>query len=134
MQVASSPHPPRDRLAAAFLLVLMAIGSFALWVGIPAAALYAASRLSDSIGSHLALGLPLSLASMVAFGAFLIWLNRLYLRITIPWAVAEAEADEDPRRLRGPLEPLLVGSLLVALIGFVVWFFVFAENPNTAAF
>ena len=32
-------------------------------------------------------------------------------------------------RLRGPLEPLLVGSLVVALIALFAWFFLLAENP-----
>jgi hypothetical protein len=101
-----------------------------LWIGVPAAALYVSGQLTSTRGGHVIIALPLTLVAMVAFGAFLIWLNRLYLRITIPWAVAEADEDEDPRRLRGPLEPLLVGSLLVALVVLFIWFFVFAQNPG----
>jgi hypothetical protein len=43
---------------------------------------------------------------------------------------ADYEDDEDePRPMRGPLEPLLAASLVIALVALVVWFFVFAENP-----
>jgi hypothetical protein len=36
--------------------------------------------------------------------------------------------------MRGPLEPLLAASLLIALVTLVVWFFVLAENPPPIAF
>jgi hypothetical protein len=32
--------------------------------------------------------------------------------------------------VRGPLEPMLIVSFLVALVALCVWFFVFAENPS----
>lgn len=118
-----------DRLAAGFLLVLMAIGSFALWIGVPYATLWASSKLVDSLAGHFVVALPMTLAAMVAWGAGLFWLNALYLRVTGFFDEPE-DPDEPPRRVRGPLEPILVGSLVIALVALFVWFFAFAENPS----
>ena len=68
---------------------------------------------------------------MGLFGAFLVWLNGLYMRVTGVIAAYEAEEKEfgpgaAPRYLRGPLETLLVSSLVLAIIALFVWFFVFA--------
>lgn len=124
------PTPPhqrsRDGPAAAFLLVLMAAGSLALWIGVPAGCLWVASKLADSLAGHFVIALPMTLVGMVLWGAGLFWLNGLYLRVAGFW---EEDGDEPPRRLRGPLEPLLVGSLAIALVALFVWFFAFAENP-----
>ena len=59
----------------------------------------------------------------------LFWLNGLYLRVTGFWEAFE-DPDEPPRRLRGPLESLLVGSLYLAVVAFLIWFFAFARNPQ----
>jgi hypothetical protein len=118
-----------ERLAAGFLLVLMTAGSFALWIAVPAGALWASAQVVDSLAGHFLVSLPVTLAAMIAWGTGLFWLNTLYLRITGFFDEPE-DPDEPPRRLRGPLEPILVGSLVIALITLVVWFFVFAENPS----
>jgi len=120
----------RDRVAAAFLLVLMMIGSFLLWIGVPAGSLYLAAQLVDSLAMHFVVALPLTLAAMVTWGSGLFWLNGLYLRITGFFDEPE-DPDEPPRRIRGPLEPILIGSMFAALIALFVWFFVFAENPSS---
>jgi hypothetical protein len=122
---------PVDRLAAGFLLVLLALGSLALWVVVPAGWLWVASKLTNSGTSHFAasiLGMPVAI---IAFGVVLAWINRLYMRVR--WShVPPPEADdeeEERRMLRGPLEPLLVVSLAMAIVAFVFWFFVLAEEP-----
>jgi hypothetical protein len=122
-----------DRLAAVFLLVLMAIGALVLWIGVPAGCLWAASKLTDSLAGHFVVALPLTLTGMIVWGTFLFWLNALYLRVTGVWTEPE-DPDEPPRRLRGPLEPLLVASLVVGIVALFVWFFVFAENPSVRVF
>ena len=69
---------------------------------------------------------------MIAFGLLLGWINRLYLRVTGVLARYEAEQEEfggAPRILRGPLEPLLVGSLVIALVALDVWFLLLARDP-----
>jgi hypothetical protein len=62
-------------------------------------------------------------------------LNRLYLRVTLdPAQMDEDEDDEEEGRwMRGPLEPLLVGSLLIAVAALFVWFLFMAENPQLTA-
>jgi len=119
----------RDRIAAAFLLCLLTVGSFVLWIGVPAGSLYLSSKLVDSLAGHFVLALPMTLAAMVAWGSALFWLNALYLRVTGFFDEPE-DPDEPPRRIRGPLEPILIGSMIVALVALFVWFFVFAENPS----
>jgi cytochrome b561 len=122
-----------DRVAAGFLLVLMAVGSLVLWIGVPAGSLYAAAQLTETTAQHFLLALPITLAAMILFGWLLFWINGIYLRVS---GVIEASADnemhdQDSERHppRGPLELFLVGSLVIALIAFVVWFFGFAERP-----
>ena len=122
-----------DRAAAAFLLLLMGVGALLLWVGIPAAWLWMAGKITETQAQHFmlaVLGVPVAI---IAWAKFLFWLNRLYLRVTIGAAAVEREPDDEddaPRWVRGPLEPLLVGSLLLALIVMAFWFFVLAENPG----
>jgi hypothetical protein len=137
VQTLDPTHEPvrgRDRVAASFLLVLMGLGSLALWIGIPVGCLYAASKMTDTQASHYLIALPLTLIAMIGFGAFLFWLNRLYLRITLPWLLAKTDDDEPPPRLRGPLEPLLVASMVVAVVALFAWFFFDAHNPGPEVF
>ena len=122
-----------DRAAAAFLLLLMGVGSLLLWVGIPAAWLWVAGKVTETQAQHFmlaVLGVPVAI---IAWAKFLFWLNRLYMRVTIGAAAVERDPDDEedaPRWVRGPLEPLLVGSLLIALAVMAFWFFVLAENPG----
>jgi NADH:ubiquinone oxidoreductase subunit 5 (subunit L)/multisubunit Na+/H+ antiporter MnhA subunit len=129
---AEAPVGDARRLAGVLLIAAMAIGSLALWLVVPAASLYAASKLVGTSAEEYVVGLPMTIAAMVAFGTFLVWLNRTYLRITGVLARYEAELEEvggAPPFLRGPLEPLLVTSLVVALAVLAVWFFGYAKNP-----
>ena len=122
----------RDRLASGFLLTLMAIGSLVLWIGVPAACLWVSSRITDDQTTHLQITVVLTIVGMVLFARFLFWANKLYLQILARPAEPEPreEGEEDaPRYARGPLEPILVASLVVALMALTVWFFAFAENP-----
>ena len=73
---------PIDRAVAVFLLVLMVLGSFALWIGVPAAVLYALSRVTDSTTDHYLGALVTVPLAMVACGALLFWINGLYMRVT----------------------------------------------------
>ncbi len=122
-----------DRAAAAFLLLLMGVGSLLLWVGVPAAWLWVAGKVTETQAQHFmlaVLGVPVAI---IALARFLFWLNRLYMRVTIGAAAVERDPEDEedaPRWVRGPLEPLLVGSLLLALIVMAFWFFVLAESPG----
>ena len=130
----SAKSPLRDRAAAAFLIVVMAIGSLALWTAVPALGLYAASQVTETLPAHFLVGLPLVVLGVILFARLLFWVNRLYLRVTFSARPPEEDDwDEDldqPRWARGPLEPMLVGTLGLALIALFVSFFFWAENPS----
>jgi hypothetical protein len=121
-----------DRAVAAFLWILMAVGSVAMWVGVPAAWLWVAGQITSDQAQHITLsviGVPLAI---ILWARGLFWLNRLHMRVTMPRLlreIEEAPEDEPPRIIRGPLEPLMVGSLAVAILAMAIWFFFFAETP-----
>ena len=121
-----------SRLAAAwFVLLLLAAGSLALWIGIPAGSLWVASHVTESTGLHLPIALAVMIPAMFAGGALLSWLNLLYLRITGGEVVGTGAFRV---RRKGPLEPLMVVSIVIAVICLFVWFFFVAENPNPPTF
>lgn len=119
-----------DRIAAAFLLLLLALGSLTLWIGVPVGWLWVASKITTTSTSHVFAAMVGTPVAIVAFGAVLAWINRLYLRVVRCAPIEPDDEDEGPRHVRGPLEPLLVGSLAVAVAALCVWFFVLAENPS----
>lgn len=121
-----------DRVAAALLICLMAVGSFALWTIVPLGCLWISSKVVGSSAEEYVLALPMTILAMLLLGMVLVWLNRLYLAITGVLAQYEAEEEEfgvAPRFLHGPLEPILVGSLVIALVVMFVWFFLLAKDP-----
>ena len=128
---------PRERAAGGFLIALMVIGSPVLWIGVPIASSWAAAQLTADATTHLQIVVPLTIAGMVLFARLLFWVNKLYLRILAQAAEPDWEDDPEearPRYARGPLEPILVASLVIALIALSVWFFTSAENPSQQIF
>ena len=109
------------------LLILLAIGSLALWTAVPAASLWAASKLARTKAEHFQIGLPMTVGAIIVWGTILAWGNALYLRARGLLPLPEDAEDVPPPR--GPLEPLLVWSLAFAFLAFLVWFFAFAKNP-----
>ena len=118
---------PADRVAAAFLLVLLALGSLLLWIAVPAGWLWITSKIAHSAASHIVIGIAGMPIPIIFFGSMLAWLNGLYLRVT---GAVRYDDEGEPYPVRGPLEPLLVGSLALAVVVMGVWFFVFASNPS----
>jgi hypothetical protein len=119
---------PVDRVVGAFLIVLMAIGSVATWTVVPVATLRFGVDLLESQALQLIAGLILVPTAMILFSVGLFWLNGLYLRVTGQWGYDEEE--DRPLRRRGPLEPLMLWSLLIALVLISYWFFFLAEGPG----
>jgi hypothetical protein len=125
---------PLDRAVAIFLLVLLAAGSLWLWIGMPLLTLWAVAQVVDTPAQHLTMGLVAVPAGMVVFAPLLFWMNGLYLRVTGAPRYVEDEEDGELLRVRGPLEPLLVWSLVIALVALVAWFiFTGAEAPRSIA-
>ena len=133
MNVAASPSRTRERIAAGFVLVVMAAACVVFWVGIPAGGLWGLGELTNSSVTHFLTALVLIPGAMLLFAPVLFWLNGLYLRVT---GVLE-RLDEDERqsgwrrRVRGPLESMLVVSFVIEFVALVVWFLLFAENPSS---
>ncbi|HEX2129701.1 MAG TPA: hypothetical protein VHF58_10845 [Solirubrobacterales bacterium] len=122
----------RERLAGAFVLLVLGMGCVTFWIGVPLGTLWALSKATEDFAAHVVgglIGVPLAMA---LFSPLLFWLNGLYLRVT--GVISRLEADDEEagwqRRVRGPLEPLLLISFLIAAVALSVWFFVFAENPG----
>jgi ABC-type proline/glycine betaine transport system permease subunit len=120
-----------DRVAAAFVLVVLAAACLVFWIGIPLAVLWGLSKATDDATTHFVsglLGVPLAMA---LFSPILFFLNNLYLRVTgVLDRLAEDEEESGwQRRVRGPLEPMLFLSLAVAIVALCIWFFFIAEDP-----
>jgi membrane protease YdiL (CAAX protease family) len=118
-----------DRAAAAFLLVLLALGTLVLWIGIPAGTLWGLSKLTDSSTKHFLLALVLIPTAMVLFAIVLAWINALYLRVV--GVVPSEDDEEDGRwRWRGPLGLFLSVSMVVAFVALIVWVLFIADHPT----
>jgi hypothetical protein len=119
-----------SRLAGGFVLVVMVLACLVFWIGIPVAGLWALSKATDSFAAHFVIGLIGVPVAMALFSPALFWLNGLYLRVTGVLARLEAEQEETGwhRRVRGPLEPMLIVSFVVALVALTIWFFFIADT------
>ena len=126
------------------LIALMAIGSVVMWIGVPVALIYAASRLADSpkpsMGPYVLIlvGLPLG---MMAVGKLLGALDRYHGRITglddgkpeqAAW-MKSMRGDRERKRRRSVLDSVMIISVGVALLMFGVWFFAFAGSSLPGA-
>jgi hypothetical protein len=130
--------------AAIFLVLLMAVGSVVMWIGVPLGLIYLASHLvnssNPSVGPYLLIliGLPIGMA---VIGKLLGYLDRAHGRLT-------GTLDEGPRRatwlrsMRGErvstrrsgiLDKVMIVSVGCALAIFGIWFFGFAGSslPGT---
>ena len=127
-----------------FLIGLMAIGSVVMWIGVPVALIYAASRLADSpkpsMGPYVLIlvGLPLG---MMAVGKLLGALDRYHGRITglddgkptqAAW-MKSMRGDRERKRRRSVLDSVMMISVGIALLLFGIWFFAFAGSSLPGA-
>jgi hypothetical protein len=127
------------RLLGALLIVLMAVGSVLLWIGIPVGWLYLVSQLVDSsqpsMGPYVLVlvGIP---TTMIAMGKVLAILDRAYGRVTrtapqarvqMPWH-RSLRGDRSPARAGSVLDVVMVCSVALAVVCFAVWFFLFAGS------
>lgn len=126
-----APVETRERIAGGLVLAVLTATCVGWWIGVPLGVLWALGQATDDGATHFVAGLVGVPLTMALTAPILIWLNRLYLRVS--GALARAAADEEEtgwmRQLRGPLEPILFVSLGIAIVALCVWFFVFAEQP-----
>ncbi len=117
-----------DRLAAAFVLVILGLATLVFWIGIPVGGLWLISKATDSWNGHFLLSLVLIPTAMALFSPALFWLNGLYLQVT--GALPRGEVEAGRRwRVPGPLELFLGWGMAVATVALFVWFFFFAKYP-----
>jgi hypothetical protein len=120
-----------DRALAALLLLLMVIGAFALWIGVPVAVLWGLGKLIDNPTEHLILGLLAVPMGMALFGILLARLNAAFLRVSAANPPAGGE-DEWAPSLRGPLDRIIGASAVIALLAFLAWMF-FGDTKTGSA-
>jgi hypothetical protein len=108
--------------------VIMVGASLALWIGVPAGWLWIGSQIqgsTGSVGTAIAVMLIGAIVSIVALAWVLGRLNRVHEHLRAARGVDQT----------GPplLEVVLVVTAAVALVGFAIWFFVFAgPGPELA--
>ena len=115
--------------ASGLILVVMMLGAgLVLWIGVPLGWLYVGGRIqgsTDSIGLALFVMMVGVLASIALIVPALGWLNRKHL---------------DLREARGldshgatALEAVMTVSAVIAVVAFVIWFFIIAgPGPSLA--
>jgi heme/copper-type cytochrome/quinol oxidase subunit 2 len=105
------------------LLAIMFLGSLVLWVGVPLAWLWVGSQVegaTQSLGAALAVAILGVAVSIVVLVPLLGWLNKLHEELRV------ARGFESHGQTA--LEAVMAVSAAVAVVGFVVWFFVFSGS------
>jgi|SRR5215211_314876 len=111
--------------ASGLLVLLMMLGAgLLLWIAIPIGWLYIGSQVestTDSIGLAILVMLVGVVVSIVAVVPLLGWLNRMHLELQ--------QARGHDTHGQTALEAVMTVSVVVAVVAFVVWFFVI-EGPG----
>ena len=125
--------------SALLLILIMAVGSVFLWIGIPVIWIWGISQTVDTtqpqIGPYLAIivGVP---ATMFVFGRFLYRMNQAYERVTgqtsdvrvqLPWH-RSMRGERDSGRRTTVLEFVMICSVGLCMVVFVIWFLFFAGS------
>jgi heme/copper-type cytochrome/quinol oxidase subunit 2 len=115
--------------ASGVLLVLMMLGAgLVLWIGVPLGWLYIGSQVqgaTDSVGTAILVMLVGVVASIVAVVPILGWLNRKHLELR-----AARGLDTHGQTA---LEAVMTVSVVIAVLAFVIWFFVIVgPGPSLA--
>jgi hypothetical protein len=127
-------------VASVLLVVLMAIGSVAMWIAAPVFWLWLVSQFSESTSPSLGLYMVVllgTIATVVLLGRTLGWLNRVHGTMTgrMPprrdqtvW-MRSTRGERDVRRDHGVLGTVMAVSVSIALVAMGIWFLFFAGSP-----
>ena len=131
---------PIRGLAASFVFVVMLFAAFALWTAIPVGWIWIGSKVSTTQfpteGPYAVVATGIILT--IIFDAWLIGrLNALYVRITgtnrlAPMRPSWLKSMRDTSGATGSttvVEAVMMGSVLLAGVVFVGWFFLLAGSP-----
>jgi hypothetical protein len=124
---------------ATLLVVLMAVGSVAMWIVTPIFWLWLVSQFSESSSPSLGLYMLVlvgTIATIVVLGKLLGFLNRVHGTITGRMAprrdqtvwMRSMRGDRNAQRDHGVLGTVMAVSVSIALVAMGVWFFFFAEG------
>jgi hypothetical protein len=118
----------RAGLSGVLVLLMMLGAGLVLWIGVPLGWLWIGSQVqgaTDSLGTAIAVMLVGAVASIVAVVPLLGWLNRKHLELR-----AARGLDTHGQTA---LEAVMTVSVVVAVLAFVVWFFVIVgPGPSLA--
>ena len=124
---------------AVMLVLLMAVLSVVMWIGVPLGLIYVASQLADSSNPSagpyvlVLVGLPIGMAIV---GKCLGILDRAHARLTgriddsrrpATW-MRSMRAERVSTRRAGVLDRVMITSVALAILAFGVWFFAFAGS------
>lgn len=124
---------------ALLLILLMAIGSIAMWIVVPIFWIWLAGKMQQtsqpSLGPYLLIlfGIPIT---MVVVAKILSQLNALYGRVTgqaprvrmqMPWHKS-MRGEREERKQATVLDIVMLVSVSIALVAFTIWFFAFAGS------
>ena len=124
---------------AVLLVVLMAVGSVAMWIAAPIFWLWLVSQFSQSSSPSLGLYLLVlvgTIATIVVLGKALGFLNRVHGAMTgrMPprrdqtvW-MRSMRGEREVNRDHGVLGTVMAVSVSIALVCMGIWFFFFAEG------
>ncbi len=111
----------RTGASAVLVVLIMVIGSLVMWIGAPLLALWVGSQIearTASLGAAVGAAFFGAVLTIVLVAAVLAKLSNVYR------ANCVARGLDDPGHF--VLEVVLVVSAGLALVGFVIWFFLFA--------
>ena len=126
-------------IGSAVLVLLMALGSVFMWIGVPVLWLYGASRLYNSSQPSFGVyfGVLVGIAvSMAVMAKLLGALNRRHMALTDSapqrreqtiW-LKSMRGDAAAKRQHGILATIMAVSVGIALVLMSVWFLLFAEG------
>jgi hypothetical protein len=133
------PHPAR-RVLAAFLALVIVLGSGLLWIGVPIAGFWVAGQLFTDAVHFLLFVLGTVPLTMVLVGFALYRVNALYMSLRdqdepgpsrSAWLVSDSDERRSVRLRRGGrqlIEVAMTVSIVMALVLMVIWFFFFAHQ------
>lgn len=128
-------------LSATLLIVLMVFLSLMLWIGIPLGWLYIGSQMVDttqpSMGPYMVVGIGI-VASVIVDAVLLSRLHHAYervkgddakVRIPLPW-LRSMRGERTSGRPTSVLDIIMVGTVAMAAIAAMLWFFLLAGDPT----
>ncbi|MGI8558173.1 MAG: hypothetical protein ACR2ND_07675 [Solirubrobacteraceae bacterium] len=134
-------QPTLSRRSLATVLVLvMILGGFALWLGIPLLWLWIASQMTTgtapTLGPYVlvAFAIPISMVLMAKLLRYVdSWHARLiyrdnYVRVQMPW-MKSMRGERETKRQTTVLDLVMLSTAVCAVVAMGVWFLVAAGNP-----